>query len=206
MTPYVPISVSEIVEDVHEATEIGITMVHLHARHENTGEPTYKSEVYGNIIEKIRVFSKDLVICVSLSGRTFSEFEKRADPLQLTGEVKPDMGSLTLSSVNFNRHASVSSPEMILRLAREMQSRGILAELEAYAPLTSVGSYCVVFDTVVEDMSDDFFEDRPWGKGDNPKTAVWEWLKKNENFEIDKEYENKLLLTVAPDGFLKRVR
>jgi uncharacterized protein (DUF849 family) len=132
MTPYVPISVSEIVEDVHEATEIGITMVHLHARDENTGEPTYKSEVYGNIIEKIRVFSKDLVICVSLSGRTFSEFEKRADPLQLTGEVKPDMGSLTLSSVNFNRSASVSSPEMILRLAREMQSRGILAELEAF--------------------------------------------------------------------------
>ena len=80
----------------------------------------------------------------------------------------------------------------------------VLAELEAYAPLTSVGSYCVVFDTVVEDMSDDFFEDRPWGKGNNPKTAVWEWLKKNKNFEIDKKYEDKLLLTVAPDGFLKR--
>ncbi len=132
MTPYVPVSVSEIVEDVHEATEIGITMVHLHARDENTGEPTYRAEVYGNIIEKIRLFSRDLVIGVSLSGRTFSEFGKRADPLRLTGGVKPDMGSLTLSSVNFNRHASVSSPEIIQRLAREMQSRGILAELEAF--------------------------------------------------------------------------
>ena len=131
MTPYVPITVSEIVEDVHEAWEIGITVVHLHARGEN-GEPTYKAEIYRNIIEGIRKFSKELVICVSLSGRTFKEFEKRAEPLQLDGNVKPDMGSLTLSSVIFNRQVSVSSPEMIQALANEMKSRGILAELEAF--------------------------------------------------------------------------
>lgn len=132
MTPHVPISINEIVEDVHKAVEVGITMVHLHARDERTGEPTYKAEVYRNIIEKIRKFSKDLIVCVSLSGRTFNDFEKRADPLNLDGDVKPDMGSLTLSSVNFNNQASVSSPGMIQALAKEMKDRGIAPELEAF--------------------------------------------------------------------------
>jgi len=81
----------------------------------------------------------------------------------------------------------------------------VLAELEAYAPLTSVGSYCVVFDTIVEDMPADMFPDRPWGPGDNPKTAVWEYLKTHSEFEIDKSIQHKLLITVAPDGWLKRV-
>lgn len=81
----------------------------------------------------------------------------------------------------------------------------VLAELEAYAPLTSVGSYCVVFDTVVEDMPSDMFPDRPWGPGDNPKTAVLEYLKSHREFAIDKAVQDKLLITVAPDGFLKRI-
>jgi uncharacterized protein (DUF849 family) len=132
MTHHVPISVSEIIEDVHEAFELGITMVHLHARDGSTGEATYRAEVYRRIIEGIRKFSKDLVICVSLSGRTFKEFEKRAEPLQIDGDLKPDMGSLTLSSVNFNREDSVNSPKMIQSLAKEMKQRGIFAELEAF--------------------------------------------------------------------------
>lgn len=82
----------------------------------------------------------------------------------------------------------------------------VLAELEAYAPLTSVGSYCVVFDTVVEDMPKSMFPDRPWGPGDNPKTAVYEFLKSHPEFEIDRSMQTKLLLTVAPDGYLRRVR
>ena len=82
----------------------------------------------------------------------------------------------------------------------------VLAELEAYAPLTSVGSYCVVFDTVIEDLPDDMFGDRPWGVGNNPKTAVWEYLKTHPEFEIDKSIQHKLLITVAPDGYLKRVK
>ncbi len=82
----------------------------------------------------------------------------------------------------------------------------VLAELEAYAPLTSIGSYCVVFDTVIEDMPADMFPDRPWGKGHNPKTAVWEYLKTHSEFGIDTEIHNKLLITVALDGYLKRVR
>ncbi|MEI6706195.1 MAG: cephalosporin hydroxylase family protein [Methylococcales bacterium] len=82
----------------------------------------------------------------------------------------------------------------------------VLAELQAYAPLTSVGSYCVVMDTVVEDVADELSNDRPWGKGNNPKTAVWEYLKTHDEFEIDQSIQNKLLITVAPDGYLKRVR
>ena len=80
----------------------------------------------------------------------------------------------------------------------------VLAELEAYAPLATPGSYCVVFDTIVEDMPAGSFPDRPWDKGDNPKTAVWEFLKTHPEFEIDAMMQDKLLLTVAPDGFLKR--
>lgn len=81
----------------------------------------------------------------------------------------------------------------------------VLAELEAYAPLVGVGSYCVVFDTIVEDMPKEFFPDRPWGPQNNPKTAVWEYLKTHPEFQIDKDIQHKLLITVAPDGYLKRV-
>lgn len=82
----------------------------------------------------------------------------------------------------------------------------VLAELQAYAPLTSVDSYCVVFDTIVEDLPAEMFPDRPWGPGNNPKTAVWEYLKTHPEFEIDKSIQNKLLITVAPDGYLRRLK
>lgn len=80
----------------------------------------------------------------------------------------------------------------------------VLAELEAYAPLVSPGSYCVVFDTIVEDMPAEMYPDRPWGPGDNPKTAVWEFLKTHTEFEIDKMLDHKLLISVAPNGYLKK--
>jgi cephalosporin hydroxylase len=82
----------------------------------------------------------------------------------------------------------------------------VLAELEAYAPLTSKNSYCCVFDTVIEDLPDEMFPDRPWGTDNNPKTAVWEYLKTHPEFEIDKQISSKLLISVAPDGYLKRVK
>jgi len=82
----------------------------------------------------------------------------------------------------------------------------VLKELQIYSPLVTKDSYLLVFDTIVEDMPDELFSDRPWGKGNNPKTAVWEFLKKNDRFVIDKDIENKLLITVAPDGFLKCVK
>jgi cephalosporin hydroxylase len=82
----------------------------------------------------------------------------------------------------------------------------VLAELKAYAPLTSVGSYCIVFDTLIDDMPKRLLGERPWGHGDSPKTAVHEYLKSHDEFVIDKSIEHKLLITVAPDGYLKRVR
>ena len=93
----------------------------------------------------------------------------------------------------------------------------VLAELEAYAPLVGKDSYCCVFDSIIEDLPDEMYPDRPWSKGNNPKTAIWEYLRRLTEegrnaadgaplaFEIDKSIENKLLITVAPDGYLKRV-
>tara|TARA_B110000483_G_scaffold58487_1_gene73053 strand:- start:792 stop:1571 length:780 start_codon:yes stop_codon:yes gene_type:complete len=80
----------------------------------------------------------------------------------------------------------------------------VLAELNAYAPLVCSGSYCVVFDTVINDTPGEFIAGRPWGPGNNPKTAVWEYLKTHPEFEIDKQIDNKLLISVAPDGYLIR--
>ncbi|MDE2760542.1 MAG: cephalosporin hydroxylase family protein [Paracoccaceae bacterium] len=81
----------------------------------------------------------------------------------------------------------------------------VRAELDAYADLTSKGSYCVVFDTLIEDMPPDTYPDRPWGQGNNPKTAVWDFLKTHPEFAIDKSIASKYLITVAHDGFLKRI-
>ena len=78
--------------------------------------------------------------------------------------------------------------------------------MQAYGSLVSKGSYILVFDTVIEDIQKELNDDRPWGKGNSPKTAVLDFLKDNRNFEVDQSVENKLLLTVCPDGFLKRIR
>lgn len=80
----------------------------------------------------------------------------------------------------------------------------VLAELEAYAPLVTPGSYCVVFDTVIEDMPGEMFPNRPWGPGNNPKTAVWKYLETHPEFVIDQSIDHKLQLSVAPHGYLKR--
>lgn len=82
----------------------------------------------------------------------------------------------------------------------------VLKELELYAPFTSVNSYCVVFDTVVELLPDDMFPNRPWSVGDNPMTAMETYLKDHPEFEIDHQIDNKLLVSVAPKGYLKRLR
>lgn len=82
----------------------------------------------------------------------------------------------------------------------------VLKELKAYAPLVSKGSYCIVYDTIIEDLPEDIFKDRPWGPGNNPKTAVYEYLKNYSDFEIDKTIQDKLLISVAPEGYLKKIR
>lgn len=132
MTPFVPIEPDEIIGDIHEAWEIGITMVHIHAREPGLGIPTCRSDIYAKIIEGVRDISTELIICVSLSGRNVKELERRAAPLALTGSLKPDMGSLTLSSLNFNKQASINEPETIGALAEIMREKGIAPELEAF--------------------------------------------------------------------------
>ncbi|MBL0057109.1 MAG: cephalosporin hydroxylase family protein [Chitinophagaceae bacterium] len=82
----------------------------------------------------------------------------------------------------------------------------VLAELNLYSPFVTVGSYLVAFDTIVEDLPADLYTDRPWSVGDNPKTAVHEFLKNNDGFVINKEIDHKLLVSVAPDGYMKRIK
>lgn len=132
MTAHVPLMPDEIIKDVLQVADLGINMVHLHARDISTGQPTYRKEVYGEIIRGIREKQRDLVLCVSTSGRVFNTFNKRADCLDLRGELKPDFASLTLSSLNFNKQASINSPQMIQKLARRMLDRGIRPELEVF--------------------------------------------------------------------------
>ena len=116
-------------------------------------------------------------------------------------------GSSVAPEIVAQVHAAAAGKSRILiSLDSNHTHEHVLAELKAYAPLTTVGSYCVVFDTVVEDMPAAMFPDRPWGPGNNPKTAVFEYLKDHPEFEIDKAMDHKLLVSVAPDGFLKRVR
>jgi len=102
-------------------------------------------------------------------------------------------------------HAKGKKSVLVILDSNHMHEH-VLAELQAYAPMVTKGNYCVVFDTLVEDMPDDLIHDRPWKKGDNPKTAVREYMQQTDRFEIDKAIESKILITVAPDGFLKCVK
>lgn len=125
--------------------------------------------------------------------------------------------SVTTDIITRVRERVRDNERVLVFLDSNHTHKHVLQELEAYAPLTSMGSYCVVFDTIIEDLPNGIFPDRPWGKGDNPKTAVREYLHRLKvegrsaadgaplHFEIDTSIENKLLITVAPDGYLKRV-
>lgn len=102
--------------------------------------------------------------------------------------------------------AAAAGKKVIVVLDSNHTHEHVLEELRLYASLVSVDSYCVVMDTVVENMPEDAFPDRPWGKGNNPRTAVWAFLEENRDFEIDSQIHNKLLITVAEDGYLRRIR
>lgn len=128
---HLPITINEIVDDVLEAVEIGITSVHLHVREED-GKPSLSPELYASIIEKLRRFAPQLVICVSLSGRYHQEIEQRYAPLMLDKNVRPDMASLTLGSMNFLYTSSINSPKTIITLAEKMIEQGIKPELEVF--------------------------------------------------------------------------
>ena len=132
MTPEVPVRPDEIIAQVAEAAELGANMVHLHARDPENGGPSHRKEVYAELIRGVRRRCPELIISVSTSGRLVAEFEKRSEVLDLDGELKPDCASLTLSSLNFNKQASINTPQMIQALAAKMRDRGIRPELEAF--------------------------------------------------------------------------
>ena len=131
MTPHVPLTPNEIAQDVASAYRIGISSVHLHAR-EVDGSPSWRRSIYAEIIGRVRELTPDIVINVSTSGRDWSELERRADVLALDDDLKPDMASLTLSSLNFINGPSLNSPDTIRALATIMRDRGIVPELEIF--------------------------------------------------------------------------
>jgi uncharacterized protein (DUF849 family) len=131
LTPHVPITPAEVIEDACRALELGVAIVHLHAR-ELDGTPTYRGEIYEEMILGIRGHFSDAIICVSCSGRNFPEFERRSEVLQLTGAARPDLASLTLTSLDFPTGTSQNAPDMVIKLAQTMVERGIKPELECF--------------------------------------------------------------------------
>ena len=148
---------------------------------------------------------KRRVLGIDIDIREHNREEIKAHPM--SERIKMIEGSSIEPEIIKQVYSIAKKYQRILVCLDSMHTHNhVLAELEAYAPLTSNGSYCVVFDTIIEDISDDLFPDRPWGKGNNPKTAVWEYLKNHPEFMIDKTIEHKLLITVAPDGYLHRIK
>ena len=133
MTAHVPVTPEEIFNDIDKCVHLGVSMVHLHARDEMTGKPTYKKDVYERIIYGIREKYPDLVLVGSTSGRNFNEFDKRSQVLDIQGDLKPDMASLTMGSMNFMRDSSLNSPEMIQKLAYKMLENEIKPEIEIFS-------------------------------------------------------------------------
>lgn len=128
--PYVPISPNEIIADVCRCRNAGASIVHLHARDEQ-GLPSYRKEIYGEILKGVREACPDIILCVSASGRKFKTFEQRSEVLELR-DPAPEMASLTLGSMNFAKTESVNCPDMIRSLALKMQEMGIVPEWECF--------------------------------------------------------------------------
>ena len=141
------------------------------------------------------------VIAVDIDIRSHNR--KAIEEHPLAPRIKLIEGSsIDRSIIDQVKQESVGYKKILVCLDSNHTHEHVLAELKAYAPLTSIGSYCIVFDTVIEDMPKELFQDRLWGPGNSPKTAVWEFLKNNSDFKIDKSIQDKLLITVAPDGWL----
>jgi len=147
---------------------------------------------------------KGRVLGIDIDIREHNRIEIEKHPF--SNKIKMIQGSSIDEEVVSQVHGIVKDYKNILVVLDSNHThKHVLAELNAYAPLVSKGSYCIVFDTIIEDLPGDMFLDRPWSKGNNPKTAVREYLKGHSEFEIDKAIQDKLLITVAPDGYLRRV-
>jgi uncharacterized protein (DUF849 family) len=129
--PAVPITAAEIAADVQRCFLAGARIFHIHAR-DDSEEPTYHAEVFTDIVRQIRQTVPEALICVTTSGRAYKSFEERSQVLDLTGDLKPDLASLTLGSLNFPKQASINEPAMIQRLAQRMNEQGVVPELEIF--------------------------------------------------------------------------
>ena len=161
--------------------------------------------------------SRRRVLGIDIDIRAHNRAAIEAHPM--SHRIDMIQGSSIDSDIVARVHAAARGHERVLVILDSNHTHEhVLAELEAYAPLVTRGSYCIVFDTVVEDLPEAMFPDRPWGKGDNPKTAVWEYLRRLREegrsaadgsplaLDVDKDIEGKLLITVAPEGYLRRTR
>ncbi len=148
--------------------------------------------------------SKRKVLGVDIDIREHNRIAIEGHPMSSRIEMIQG-SSIDADIISKVKEFSSSYKRVLVCLDSNHTHEHVLAELEAYAPLTSIGSYCVVFDTIVEDIPDHLVADRPWGHGDNPKTAVHSFLSQNPTFEIDKSIDNKILITCNSDGYLRRV-
>lgn len=157
---------------------------------------------YASMLEMV---GKGKVIGIDIDIRNHNRVEIEAHPLYHR-TVLIEGSSVSQSVVDQVKAITSGAKSVLVSLDSNHTHDHVLKELKLYTPFVSVGSYCVVFDTAVEDLARKFpVVDRPWGPGNNPKTAVWEFLKNNNQFVIDKDIEPRILLTAAPDGYLKRI-
>jgi cephalosporin hydroxylase len=156
---------------------------------------------YASILELI---GKGEVLGIDIDIRKHNREEIEKHPM--FKRIKMIEGS-SVSQETVDRVATVarSKETVLVSLDSNHTHEHVLQELDFYAPFVTKGSYIVVFDTIVEDMPNNYLPGRPWAKGNNPKTAVWEFLKNHPEFQIDESIDNKLLISVAPQGYLKRI-
>ena len=158
---------------------------------------------YASMLELIGEDGLVLGIDIDIREHNRKEIEKH----KFFKRIKMIEGSSVDDTIAKQVYEIAQSKKNILACLDSMHTHShVLKELELYSPLVTKGSYLIVFDTVIENLPNDYFPDRSWNKSDNPKTAVWEFLKDNNRFVIDKEIENKLLITVSPDGYLKCIK
>ncbi|MEW6183471.1 MAG: cephalosporin hydroxylase family protein [Bacillota bacterium] len=158
---------------------------------------------YASMLELIGKDGMVLGIDIDIRNHNRTEIEKHSMSKRITMIEGSSIDNRVLQQVS---DLAKGKEKVIVALDSNHTHDHVFKELELYSPFVTKDSYLVVFDTLVEDMPEDFFPDRPWGKGNNPKTAVKQFLQNNDCFEIDKEIEQKLLITVAPDGYLKRIK
>jgi cephalosporin hydroxylase len=158
---------------------------------------------YASMLEIIGVNGQVLGIDIDIRPHNRDEIEKHP----MFRRIEMIEGSSTEENVVNKVYDFAVDKSPVLVVLDSSHTHGhVLKELELYSHLVTKGSYLVVFDTVVEDMPDEFFDERPWGRGNNPKTAVKDFLKINDRFVVVKDIEEKLLITVAPDGYLKCIK